>query len=294
MTLERRQTPLKERLKIPLMLIPALAVILLLFLGGLVAGLMQSLGYFPAAGLTEFTFRHYVDAVTDRNFLVSLWTTFRIAFSVTLLSTVFAVGAALILRQRFSGSRLATFLFQIPLPVPHLVAASAVILLFSQSGLLSRIAAALGLINAPGEFPAILYDKASIGVMLSFMWKEIPFIGLVVLAILQSVGPQYEELAQTLGATKRQRLVHVLLPLIMPGVVSTWIIVFAFTFANFEIPLLLGQAFPTTLPVQAFREFQRPELTSRPTGMAIAIVLAVITVLLLIAYRRLARYSRST
>ena len=72
MTLERRQTPLRERLKIPLMLTPALAVILLLFLGGLVAGLMQSLGYFPAAGLTEFTFRHYVDAVTDRNFLVSL------------------------------------------------------------------------------------------------------------------------------------------------------------------------------------------------------------------------------
>ena len=147
--------------------------------------------------------------------------------------------------------------------------------------------------DAPADFPAVLYDNAGIGILLSFVWKEIPFIGLVVLAVLQSVGPQYEELARTLGATRRQRFQHVLLPLIMPGVMSTWIIVFAFTFANFEIPLLLGQSFPTTLPVQAYREFQRPELSARPKSMAIALVLALITLLLLVAYRRLARYSRS-
>ena len=275
------------------MLAPALLVIIGLFGGGLVFGLMQSLGYFPVANLRDFTPSHYFDVLTDRNFLVSLWTTFRIAFFVTLLSTVFAVGAALILREQFGGSRIATFLFQIPLPVPHLVAASSVILLFSQSGVISRLLVATGLNEAPSDFPAVLYDDLGIGITLSFLWKEIPFIGLVVLAVLQSVGPQYEELAQTLGANRRQRFQYVLLPLIMPGVVSTWIIVFAFTFANFEIPLLLGQRFPTTLPVQAFQEFGKPELETRPKAMAIAIVLAFITILLLAAYRRLARYSRA-
>lgn len=284
---------LKEGLKIPLMVFPSMAVIVLLFGGGLVFGLLQSLGYLPVAGLTDFTFSHYVNVLTDPTFLRSLWVTFRIAFVVTLLSTVIAVGMAFILREQFPGSRISTFVFQIPLPVPHLVAASAVILLFAQSGLISRVAVALGFIDAPSGFPVLINDKLGIGITLSFVWKEVPFIGLVVLAVLQSVGPKYEELARTLGANKRQRLQYVLLPLIMPGLLSTWIIVFAFTFANFEIPLLLGQTFPQTLPVQAFQEFQKPELTSRPTGMAIATVIAAITIVLLVAYRRLARYSRA-
>ena len=274
------------------MLAPALTVIVVLFGGGLLFGLMQSLGYFPLAGLRDLTLGHYLDVLGDRNFLLSLWTTFRIAFVVTVLATVIAIAVALVLRERFRGSRLATFLFQIPLPVPHLVAGGAVILLFSQSGLLSRVAVATGIMDMPADFPALLYDDWSIGITLSFLWKEIPFIGLVVLAVLQSVGPQYEELARTLGADRWQRFRYVLLPLIMPGVISASVIVFAFTFTNFEIPLLLGETFPSTLPVQAFQEFSKPELSSRPNAMAIATVLAFVSVLLLAAYRRLARYSR--
>ena len=82
-----------------------------------------------------------------------------------------------------------------------------------------------------------------------------------------------------------------LLPLIMPGIMSTSIIIFAFTFANYEIPLLLGVRFPTTLPVVAYRQYQDPDLALRPEAMAISIVLAFVAILLLIAYRRLARYA---
>ena len=78
---------------------PRLSVIILLFGGGLVFGLLQSLGYFPIAGLRDFTFDHYRDVLTDRNFLLSLWTTFRIAMTVTVAATVIAVGVSLILRD---------------------------------------------------------------------------------------------------------------------------------------------------------------------------------------------------
>ena len=70
---------------------------------------------------------------------------------------------------------------------------------------------------------------------------------------------------------------------------STSIIIFAFTFANYEIPLLLGVRFPSTLPVIAFRQYQDPDLSLRPQAMAVSIVLAAVAVLLLIGYRRLAR-----
>jgi len=201
------------------------------------------------------------------------------------------VGFTLVLRQKFAGSRFATFLFQVPLPVPHLVAASGIVLLVTQSGLIARFLAALGLISVPADFPALVFDRAGVTIVLTFLWKEVPFIGLVVLAILQSVGPQYEELARTLGANARQRFFSVLLPLIMPGILSTSIIIFAFTFGNYEIPLLLGVRFPATLPVVAYRQYQDPDLALRPEAMAISIILAVVAVLLLVAYRRLARYA---
>ncbi len=282
---------LYEKLRVPLMLLPAFAVLFLLFGGGLVVGVGQSFGYFPVIGLTDFTVQHYVDVLTDNNFLQSLWLTFRIAFWSTFLSSVLAVGVALVLRERFAGSQFATFLFQVPLPIPHLVAANGIVLLVTQSGLLARFGVAAGLIEVPADFPALVFDRAGIAIILTFLWKEVPFIGLVVLAVLQSVGPQLEEIAQTLGANRWQRFWFVLLPLIMPGILSTSIIVFAFVFASYEIPLLLGVRFPTTLPVLAFQNYQDPDLALRPQAMAVSVILAVIAVVLLVAYRRLARYA---
>ncbi|HDL50090.1 MAG TPA: ABC transporter permease subunit, partial [Actinobacteria bacterium] len=200
---------MKDGLRIPLMLTPALGLVVLLFGGGLLVGFGQSLGYFPAIGLRDITLRYYVSVFTDKNFLQSLWLTFRIAAETTVLSSVLAVALTLVLRQKFTGSRFVTFLFQVPLPVPHLVAASGIVLLVTQSGLIARVLAVLGLINVPADFPALVFDRAGVTIVLTFLWKEVPFIGLVVLAILQSVGPQYEELARTLGANARQRFFSV-------------------------------------------------------------------------------------
>ena len=282
---------LMEKLRVPLMLTPALAVLTLLFAGGLVVGTGQSLGYMPVIGLNDFTLQHYVDVLTDRNFLISLWLTFRIAFVSTLLSMILAVAFALVLRDTFAGSQLTTFVYQIPLPIPHLVAANGIVLLVTQSGLLARLLATAGLLETPADFPILVFDRAGVAIILTYLWKEVPFIGLVVLAILKSVGPQFEELAQTLGANRWQRFWYVLLPLMMPGLLSTSIIVFAFVFASYEIPLLLGVRFPTTLPVWAFRNYQDPDLALRPEAMAVSVILALIAILLLIAYRRLARYA---
>jgi putative spermidine/putrescine transport system permease protein len=267
-----------------------LLLIALLFGGGLLLGLLQSLGYFPVIGMKQLTLRYHLAVLTDANFWQSLWLTMRIAFWATLFSCLLAIVTALVLRQRFAGSQTATFFYQIPLPIPHLVAANGIALLLMQSGLLARAAAGLGWIEAPAQFPVLVFDRPGIAIILSFVWKEVPFIGLVILAILQSVGPQFEETAQTLGANRWQRFVHVLLPLILPGLLSTSIIVFAFALANYELPLLLGVRYPTTLPVWAFRIYQQPDITQRPQAMAISIILAGITIALLWAYRRLARY----
>lgn len=282
---------LVEKLRVPVMLLPSVALLIILFGGGMIVGLGQSFGYFPIIGLTDFTPQYYVDVLRDPSFLQSLWLTFRIAFMSTLMASVLAVAVALVLRRGFRGSKLLTFIFQVPIPIPHLVAAAGIVLLVSQSGLISRTSVALGLTQTPRDFPAMVFDQAGIAIQLTFLWKEVPFIGIVVLAVLQGVGPQYEEIAQTLGANRWQRFRYVLLPLILPGILSSSIIVFAFVFGSYEIPLLLGVRYPTTLPVLAFQDYQNPDLALRPQAMAMSIILAVIAVVLLIAYRRLTRYA---
>ncbi len=278
-----------ESIRSWLMLTPAVAIIVFLFVGGIVIGLGQSFDYMPIIGLQTPTIRHYGVLLNDPSFYTSLLLTLYLAATSTLVSMVLAVVSAMLLRHTFTGSRLATFIFQLPLPVPHLVAAAGMVLLLTQSGLFARLFYNVGWLERPNQFPAMVFDRWQIATILVYLWKEVPFIGLVVLAMLKSIGPEYEEIAQTLGANRWQRFRYVLLPLIMPGLVTTGIIVFAFVFGSFEIPLLLGQRYPNVLPVTAYRAYLDPDLQQRPVAMAIGMVITGMVMLLLRLALKLSR-----
>ncbi len=280
---------MSDRLRTSLMLGPALAVILLLFVGGVLVGLGQSLDYMPVIGLHTPTLRHYLHVLNDDGFRVALLLTLYISFVSTGLALVLAVGAAMLLRQNFYGNRLVTLIFQIPLPVPHMVAAAGIVLLLTQSGLLARLLYNIGWLTQPAQFPVLVFDRWHVATILVYVWKETPFIGLVVLAVLKRVGREYEEMARTLGANPWQRFRYVLLPLLMPGIVSTSVIVFAYTFGSFEVPLLLGQRYPNTLPVMAYRAYIDPDLQQRPVAMAMGMMITLIVIALLSVYRRYVR-----
>lgn len=276
-----------SRLKITLLLTPALLIVGVLFAGGLYAAVVQSLGYLPAIGRTGLTLDAYREVLGSKDFLDSLLLTVYVAGASTAISTVLAVFAALALRN--SAGRLSAAVFQLPITIPHLVAAVGIALVVSQTGLGARLAAALGLIGEPGEFPALLYDKYSVGVILTYVWKEVPFIALVVLAALRGVAGELEEVAKTLGANRWQRFWYVVFPTIAPGVIAASLIVFAFTFGAFEVPYLLGQTYPTILPVTAYNEYRSIDLGDRPAAMAINVLIALITALFAAAYLRLGR-----
>ncbi|CAN5625623.1 ABC transporter permease subunit [soil metagenome] len=275
------------RVKIALLLAPALLVIGVLFSGGIIAALVQSLGYMPAVGQTEISFAAYREVLGDKDFLNSLLLTLYVAGASTGISTVLAVLAALALRS--SSGRISAVVFQLPITIPHLVAAVGIALVVSQTGLGARMAAALGLIGEPREFPALLYDRYSIGIILTYVWKEMPFIALVVLASLRGVAGELEEVARTLGAGAWQRFWYVVFPVISPGIVAASLIVFAFTFGAFEVPFLLGKSYPTILPVMAYNEYRDLDLAARPVAMAINILIAVVTAFIAAAYLRLAK-----
>ena len=282
-----------ERWRIPLMLAPTMTVIFVLFIGGLTYGALVSLGWQPIIGRTEISLTAYHSILFSDRYASVFWQglllTIWVSFASTLLSAVLALATALLLRRTFIGKRIATFLYQLNLPVPHVVAAIGILFLFSQSGLLSRTGAQLGLLNGPSDFPIVVKDRLGIGIILSFVWKEVPFVGVIVLAVLQSLGVDYEDLARSLGANRWKRFRYVILPLVMPGLLSGSILVFAFTFGSFEVPAILGVRFPRTLTVTAVRFFRDPDLNARTEGMAISIIISVIVFFLVLGYMWLSR-----
>jgi putative spermidine/putrescine transport system permease protein len=280
---------MSDRLKIALLLTPALTIIGVLFFGGLLIGLMRSFNYMPVIGLTEPNFDAYAALITSREFYLSFLLTFHVAFTSTVISAVLAIGAALLLRRTFPGRALINFLFQLNLTVPHLVGAIGILYLFSQSGSFARLAAEWGLISRPAEFPALVFDPYAIGIILQYVWKEVPFIGVIVLANMQALGEDYEAVARSLGASRWQAFRHVLLPLIFPGALSASVMVFAFTFGAYEIPAILGANYPAALPVLAYRKYTDVDLAARPEAMAMAIVIAILSAIMIAIYVRATR-----
>lgn len=280
---------MSDRQKIILLLLPAMLVIVVLFFGGLLIGLMRSFNYMPIIGLTEPDISAYIAVFTDREFYLSFALTFHIAFTSTLISSILAICAALLLRRNFAGRAIVNFLFQLNLTVPHLVGAIGMLYLFSQSGSFARLAAQWNLIARPADFPALVFDPYAIGIILQYVWKEIPFIGVIVLANMQSIGEDYESVARSLGASKWQSFRYVLFPMIFPGVLSASVMVFAFTFGAYEIPAILGASFPAALPVLAYRKYTDVDLAARPEAMAMAIVIALLSALMIWIYVRYTR-----
>jgi putative spermidine/putrescine transport system permease protein len=277
-----------------LLLSPALAVIGILFLGGLVFGVTQSLGYLPLIGQYTVNLDAYRQMLADPAFISSLTLSLWIAFAATITSAIIAIAAAMFLRQTTVGRRLGTYLFQLNLSIPHIVGAVAMLVLLSQSGLISRLSHAVGLTADTSTFPAIVNDRWAIGIIVEYVWKEVPFIGVVVLAALAAGVGEYEDLARTLGAGRWARFRWVVLPFVMPAVLSTSIIVFAFGFGSYEVPFLLGQPYPAALPVQAYLAYTDVDLHSRAEAQAINVVIALIITVLILLYMRVSeRYVRA-
>ncbi|HLQ17842.1 MAG TPA: ABC transporter permease subunit, partial [Tabrizicola sp.] len=161
--------------------------------------------------------------------------------------------------------------------------------LVSQSGSFARLAYAAGLISGPQDFPALTHDTYGIGIILLYAWKELPFITLILLANLQSLGEDHEAVARTLGASRWQAFRHVLLPMLMPGLVAASALVFAFAFGAYEVPLVLGAHAPKALPVLAWQAATDTDLAARPEAMAMAVVIAIVGLGLLAFYARATR-----
>ena len=267
-----------DRLKIILSLSPPLLIIFTLFFGGILYGFLQSLGYQPAIQKYEINFDAYYNVMFSERYAKLFWTGLAlnlwVSFVSTFIAAAFALFGALAIRKTFFAKKFCNFIYSINLPMPH----------FSQSGLLARMFTQIGFIGSPSEFPVLVKDRYGFGIILAYIWKESAFFFIILMSVLQSLGENFEELAQSLGANKWQRFRYVILPLVMPSLFSASIIVFAFSFGAYEVPAILGVNYPQMLPVMAFEFFLNPDLNARSEGMALSMIIAMIVMILVVIY----------
>ncbi|HMQ33971.1 MAG TPA: ABC transporter permease subunit [Chloroflexaceae bacterium] len=274
-----------------LALAPALLVVGALFGTSLVYGALQSLGYLTIIGETGLSLEPYRNVLVgpsaaSREFWPSLGFSLWVSGAATLVSAVGALALGLLLsRRRRPAGPAELGALNLNLAFPHLVWAIAILLLLGQSGLVARVAHALGLIGAPAEFPVLVRDRWGLGIILAYVGKELPFLTLVVLAVLRTQSADYDLVAENLGASPWQRLRHVTLPLALPALGGASLLVFAFVLGAYEVPAVLGVRFPRMLAVLGLDLFLNPDLRARAEGMAVSAIMTAVVLLVALVGR---------
>jgi len=271
---------------------PALTVVAVLFGGGLGLGMIQSLGHLPAAGMQSLTLIHFANVFGDPDFLQSLALTLYVALISTVIAAGLSILMAVFLLSLTAKNRLIHFIFQIPLTVPHLVVAVAMVFMLTPTGLLSRVAVKIGLIGTSAAFPLLVNDRWAIGIILTYVWKEIPFITLMILSVLRRSGVELLEVGRTLKAGRWQRFRYITLPTIFPSLGAACLIVFAYTFGAFEVPYLLGRTYPMMLPVWAYKSYSDVDLLARPEGIATGLIIAAVVIIAIVGSQTLTQVAR--
>ncbi|WP_434511115.1 ABC transporter permease [Desulfitobacterium sp. AusDCA] len=281
----------RSKIKPYIMILPVVLLIGL-FIYALINTLIQSFGILPAAGLNDLTLSYYQAVLLRRDLLPSLLLSLYFALVSSLVAVFVGVFiSAIAVNSGFTKKK--TFqLLKIPIIVPHMVAALLVINVFSQSGIIARFFYLVNIVQHQQQFPLLLFDKNAVGIMLAYLWKEIPFVILMVITLMEKIDVSLGEAAQNLGASKLKAFYSITLPLCFPAVLTSFIVIFAYSFGAYEIPFLLGTTAPKALPVLTYVEYIHPDLAHRPYAMALNGIMVVLSVFLSYIYYHILKGDR--
>jgi putative spermidine/putrescine transport system permease protein len=267
------------------LLSPLLLVLLVAFLLPVAALVPVSLRpYVAGEGIgAGWTLEHYVKAVTDSFYLEILARTIGLGAIVTLMTLVVGYPLAYILARSTSRWRhWLTLLVVFPLLLNLVVRTFGWIALLARRGLVNQWLIGLGVTEEPLR---LMFNFT--GLMIGLTHIFLPFMVLVLVAVIQNIPRDLEEAARVLGAGRWGVFAKVTLPLSVPGILSGSILVFVLTISALVTPRLLGGPTYKVMSTLVYEQFL--QLLNWPAGSAMAIVLTLIVLLLIVAGTRLAR-----
>ena len=225
-----------------------------------------------------WTLDHYLALFSDSYFYGIFWRTFWISALVTLLCVLIGVPEAYVLSRMGTPWR-SIFLIVIltPLLISVVVRAFGWSLLLGADGLVNQAIQALG-----GQPMKLLYTPFS--VIIALVHVMLPFMIIPVWTSLQKLDPAAEQAALSLGASQATVMRQVVLPQVMPGVLSGTLIVFGLAASSFAIPGLLGGRRLKMVATVVYDQYLS-EL-NWPMGASIAVVLLLANLLIMLSWNR--------
>jgi putative spermidine/putrescine transport system permease protein len=208
--------------------------------------------------------------------------TLRIAVAVTLLTALLGGPEAYILSRMRAPWR-GIFLLVVlgPLLISVVARTLGWALLFGgSSGVINTVLIHLGVVSAPLPF---MFTE--MGVVVALAHVLMPFMVLSVWAALQRLDPQIENAAASLGASQPVILRRIVLPQIMPGVLSGAIIVFALAASAFATPAIIGGRRLKVASTLAYDEFLNT--LNWPLGAVVATILLLALIAIVVGSNRL-------
>ncbi|QHJ00618.1 ABC transporter permease subunit [Xylophilus rhododendri] len=269
---------------------PALVLFLLLLVVPLLLTAVLSFNvYDPVTGPKsgEFTLEHYRLVFTDEYYYGIFWRTFWVSAVVALICVVIGTIEAYVLSRMSNPWRSILLLVVL---APLLV--SVVVRAFGWSMLLGPEGLVNGLLKLLGARPVkILYTETAI--VIALVHVMLPFMVIPVWTSLQKLDAGVENAALSLSATPFTTLRRIVLPQVMPGILSGSLIVFGLSASSFAIPGLLGGRRLKMVATVVYDEYLH-EL-NWPLGAAVALTLLMANLLVMLSYNRLVegRYKKS-
>lgn len=242
----------RPKLLLFLMLTPPLLWLGIIYIGSLIALLLQSffsIDDFSGMVNYEFTLATYAQLLNSANFDIIVRTVVMAAL-VTIASAFVAFPIAYYAARYAQGKWKALFYLGVMLPLwsSYLVKVYAWKLILAKEGILTWIFAKLHLgwlLDGVLALPIIGGNSLSvsyIGTFLVFVYIWLPYMILPTQAALERVPANLLEASSDLGATPKQTFRTVLLPLALPGVVAGSIFTFSLTLGDYIIPQIIGSS----------------------------------------------------
>jgi putative spermidine/putrescine transport system permease protein len=243
--------------------VAGIVVAVLLPLLPLLAWSVSSRWFFPALLPPELSLRawQYVVSGTSR-VGEALVTSAVVALSATFLCVLLGVPAGRALGlYRFRGKPFLEYLILAPLIVPGIAVVMGVHVFFIRLGLSDTIA----------------------GVVLVHLLPTLPYMIIVMRGVFANYSVEYEQQAQSLGASRRQILLHVTLPSVLPGIVTGGLFVFLISWSQYVLTLMVGGGRVLTLPLLLFSFATSGDMA---VTAALSVVFVLPAVLILLATSR--------
>jgi spermidine/putrescine transport system permease protein len=220
---------------------------------------------FPLAGFTLDWYRRFF---SNPKILESLERSAIVAAFSSVIAVALGVAAAFaLLRRRFAGKSAVSALLFSPLVVPYLVFGISLLVIFTA---LDKV-----LVSTTGSYIGLGLHTVVIGHVV----VSLPYTVLTIMPLLERLSVNLEEAAKDLGASPWQSFRRVTLPLLMPALVSAFMIAFTLSFDEYAIASFLAGDTPTW-PVYLFAQLRVPSQLPQLLAVSSVVLVASLAVVL--------------